>query len=137
MAEKGKMNMRRGGPWLLAGLVALGGCSRQDADRLARVGRKGMNKAEAAVGSLNNNLTHGWPGGVDGFADAGLDQRVAARLRWDRTLAALTIDVQARGKEIELKGKVQDLTQRRRAVELAETTAGVEKVTDLLQTEAP
>ena len=41
------------------------------------------------------------------------------------------------GKEIELKGKVQDLTQRRRAVELAETTAGVEKVTDLLQTEAP
>jgi osmotically-inducible protein OsmY len=131
------MNKWRGWPWFLAGLVALGGCSRQDADRLARVGRKGMGKAEAAVGSLNNNLAHGWPGGVDAFGDAGLDQRVAARLRWDRTLAALTIDVQAHGKEIELKGKVQDLTQRRRAVELAETTAGVEKVTDLLQTEAP
>ena len=35
--------------------------------------------------------------------------------------------------EVELKGKVNDLMQRRRAVELTDSTAGVEKVVDQLE----
>jgi hypothetical protein len=131
------MRARRAGLWLLAALLAVGGCSRQDADRLARVGRKSMCKAQAVLGHATCNLTNGWQGLPDGLEGAGVDQRVLGRLRWDRSLAETTIEVQAKGKQVELKGKVRDLAQRRRAVELAETTVGVEKVTDLLQIEAP
>jgi len=130
----------RGRRWycLLSGLLVLGGCNRQDADRLARVGRKGLAKAEAALGSLTTTLPGGWQGQLDGLTDgAGLALRVSARLRWEKTLAEAPLEVQAQGAVVELRGKVHDLAQRRRAVEIAETTAGVERVTDLLETESP
>jgi osmotically-inducible protein OsmY len=62
-----------------------------------------------------------------------LDARVSARLRWDKTLSSEQIHVQATGGIIELKGRVRDLNQRRRAVELAESTVGTEQVLDLLE----
>ena len=62
-----------------------------------------------------------------------LDARVSARLRWDKALAGSKIQVQAKDGVVELKGPVIDLAQRRRAVELAESTAGADKVTDLLE----
>jgi hypothetical protein len=133
------MGGRRGRGWhgLLAILVILSGCNRQDTDRLARVGRKGLARAETCLGTLAASLPGGWPGRLDGLTDAaGLDLRVSARLRWEKTLAEAPIEVQAVGAVVELRGKVQDLAQRRRAVEIAETTAGVEKVNDLLETES-
>jgi hypothetical protein len=128
---------RRLGPWLLAGLVAAAGCTREDAGRLARVGRKGLDRARAALATVTCDLPADWQSGAEGLQDGGLDLRVSARLRWDKTLAAIPIEVKSSGGVVELRGKVQGLTQRRRAVEIAETTAGVEKVSDLLQTEAP
>jgi hypothetical protein len=121
---------------VLAGLAAAG-CNRQDADRLARVSRRGLVRAEAVLAGAASGLPGGWQGGEAGLRDAGLDLRVSARLRWEKKLADLPIEVQAQGAVVELRGKVQDLDQRRRAVEIAETTVGVEKVNDQLQTEAP
>ncbi len=122
------------GKWLLLGLAALGaGCSKQDTERLARVGRRLAAGAEALTADARAGVSQSWQGlgpGGDGLAIAG---RVAARLRWDRDLADLGIKVEASGVTVELQGKVRDLAQRRRAVELAETTAGVEKVNDRLQ----
>jgi osmotically-inducible protein OsmY len=90
------------------------------------------------IGGLTAALPGGWHGRLDGLTDAaGLDLRVSARLRWDKTLSEAPIDVQTNGAVVELRGKVRDLTQRRRAVELAGTTAGVEKVNDLLEMESP
>jgi hypothetical protein len=120
---------------LLVILVLLGsGCNRQDTERLAKVGKRIMARADELTGEVRAALGSGLQGVRAGGEEIGLAARVSARLRWDQTLADVKIDVQAAGTVVELKGTVRDLTQRRRAVELAESTVGVEKVTDLLQT---
>jgi hypothetical protein len=117
--------------WLLLGLAALtAGCSRQDTERLARIGKHLGARAEALTADCRASLGSNWNGVGE---DVGLGARVWARLRWDKALAELPIQVQAAGATIDLKGTVRDLTQRRRAVELAESTTGVEKVNDQLQ----
>ena len=57
---------------------------------------------------------------------------MAARLRWDKQLADTAIEVVPAGAGVELRGKVRNLEQRRRAVMLADSTAGVEGVKDSL-----
>ncbi len=116
--------------WLLLGLSALAaGCSRQDTERLARVGKRVADRFEALTADCRAGFGGSWNGGAPG-----LSGRVAARLRWDKGLAGLSLQVHATGGgAVQLKGTVHDLTQRQRAVELAESTAGVEKVTDQLQ----
>ena len=66
-----------------------------------------------------------------------LDTRVAARLRWDKALVNHKIEVTAADGVVELKGKVGDLIQRRRAVEIAQSTAGVNEVRDSLEVAGP
>jgi osmotically-inducible protein OsmY len=56
-------------------------------------------------------------------------------LQWDKTLADTTIDVAVTDKEVELRGTIRRDEQRRRAIELAESTVGVERVTDHLSLE--
>jgi hypothetical protein len=114
-------------------LAVVAGCTREDSDRLARVGRKAAEKTKWLRCDLGTNLVPGWQGLRSNLDEAGLDARVACRLRWDRSLADLPIEVHAHGRVIELKGTVHDLNERCRAVELAESTLGVEKVKDLLE----
>ena len=59
--------------------------------------------------------------------------RVSARLRWDKSLVDAKIEVSEAGTTVELKGTVGEPAQKQRALELAESTAGVEKVTDSLE----
>jgi hypothetical protein len=116
-------------PWLALAVVA-GGCSGQDADHLARIGRKTASRAEAL---RTNGDGRGMPGLQmlrSSMDELTLDARVSARLRWDKELAAIPIQVKANGGVVELSGVIRDLGQRRRAVELAQTTVGVEKVVD-------
>jgi|SRR6516225_9301008 osmotically-inducible protein OsmY len=117
--------------WLLLGLV-LGpcGCSHEDADRLARVGRKVAAKLEGVGGGAQEKLADGWQA-------VALDARVAARLRWDKALGGTRIEVRASGGVVELRGSVGNENQRRRAIDVAETTSGVERVTDALEVTAP
>jgi hypothetical protein len=116
--------------WFLLGLIALtAGCSRQDTERLARIGKRLAAHAEALTADCRASLDSNWNGVGE---DVGLGARVWARLRWDRDLEGLPIQVHAARNTIELKGTVRDLAQRRRAVELAESTTGVEKVNDQL-----
>ena len=62
-----------------------------------------------------------------------LDARVLSRLSSDKLLAKQSIEVEVRGGEVQLQGKVENLDQRRRAVQLTEWTVGVEKVIDRLE----
>src|SRR5262245_36496467 len=103
--RKGRMGKTRIGRWLLLGLAVLGtGCNRQDTERLARVGRRLVAKTEALVGDLRENLSGGcWHGLCATWEQAGLDARVAARLRWDKQLAGASVSVQASGAAVELK----------------------------------
>ncbi len=109
--------------------ASLGGCSQQDADGLERIGRKLAARAELWTASLNEQL----PLKLASLQGDTLENRVANRLRWDRLLVEEKIEVAANGAEIELKGLVSSAEQKRRAVELAENTTGVERVVDHLQ----
>lgn len=124
-----------------AGLVCVGGllasgCNSEDTEHLAKVGRVTAAKLEAATGG-NEKLASSWQALKGDLNQLGLDARVANRIRWDKSLAEFKILVSAKNGEVELKGTVRDLSQRRRAVELAESTMGVDKVTDLLEIQAP
>ena len=111
---------------LVVFVVFVLGCNRSDQDHLARAAGKAREKINSASGESGCGLTTGWQ-------SMALDARVSARLRWDKTLSNEQIQVQATGGVIELKGTVRDLGQRRRAVELAESTLGTEQVLDLLE----
>jgi osmotically-inducible protein OsmY len=102
------------------------GCNDSDRDHLARAAGKARDRMKSLTGETGQSLTTGWQ-------SMALDARVSARIHWDKTLSAEQIRVQAKGGVIELHGKVNDLTQHRRAVELAESTVGAEQVIDLLE----
>jgi hypothetical protein len=110
---------------LLAGLATLAGCNRQDTECLGRIGRKLVDRAGTATTGMRDRLSS-----LKSVAAgaAGLHDKVTWRLRWDKALAETSIDVVVTGKEIELQGTVKTAEQRNRATELAETTAGVERV---------
>lgn len=120
--------------WLMAcGILSCCGCNQQDTERLGDVGRAIAAKFQAMSGGADGKVLSGWQTLRGNLDAATLEARVLARLRWDKTLADVKIDVRSTKGEVELKGKVNDLAQRRRAVELAETTAGTEKVVDQLE----
>lgn len=132
--EESKMRGR--GKWgaALAFLSAFG-CSR-DADCLARVCHKTAAKFEGVTERMRGKLQSGWSVVSGSVGEAGLDGRVALRLRWDRDMAGA--DMQVRTIEpgtVELRGSVIDLSQRIRAVQLARATTGVENVIDALTIE--
>ena len=106
-------------------LCALG-CNSNDQDHIARAAGKAREKIKDVTGESSRGLTTGWQ-------SMALDARVSARLRWDKALSSEQIQVQANGSVIELHGTVRDLIQRRRAVELAESTVGTEQVLDQLE----
>jgi osmotically-inducible protein OsmY len=128
---------RRGRRWrMLAVTLALCGCS-DDADRLARVCRKTAAKFDGVTEGMRDKLHNGWGAVRGSVSEASLDSRVALRLRWDKDMNEADVQVRLVGPgAVELIGAVTDLSQRRRAVELAQTTAGVETVLDHLTVEA-
>jgi osmotically-inducible protein OsmY len=130
------MSKRGGRLIMLAGIFALCGCS-QDVDRLSRICRKTVEKFDGATAGLRDKLDNGWGAVRGSVSETSLDSRVALRLRWDKDMAGAEVAVSLVGPgAIELTGTVANLTQRRRAVELAQTTIGVESVVDRLRDES-
>lgn len=125
---------RRGAIFAAAALIGgmSGGCAREDADCLARIGRKSLARAEALTGNAGDRLTAGWQA-LRAEGEVPLADRVAARLRWDKELAGADLTVHGTPGALELRGKVRSEEQRRHAIALAEATLGVENVTDNLE----
>jgi|SRR5579884_700289 len=112
------------------------GCN-EDADRLARVFHKISTKFDGVTEGLRDKLHNGWGAVRGSVSETSLDSRVALRLRWDSDMTGADVQVRLTASGVvELTGSVADLTQRRRAVELAGTTVGVEGVLDRLRVEA-
>ena len=128
------MNKERCGRWLCLALAcAAAGCG-QDADCLARLAKKSAARLDAMTGGARARLTDGWQAVRGSVGEATLNSRVAVRLRWDKDLAGADIQVHSPGPGvIRLQGTVADLRQRQRAVALAQSTQGVEAVTDELK----
>jgi osmotically-inducible protein OsmY len=135
------MGKRRGVWWGRLGLVVLvcsAGCGREDADRLARVGHKAAEKFEDVTAGAQAKLANGWKAVRGSLGEATTDSRVALRLSWDKSLAGAGIRVSSQQPGVvHLHGSVADVEQQRRAVNLAETTQGVEKVVDELTVPRP
>jgi osmotically-inducible protein OsmY len=118
--------------WLGFALLA-GGCGRDDADRLARIGKLSAAQLDGATGGARAKLTRGWEAVRGSLGESTPDARVALRLRWDKRLAGLEVRVTSPAAGVvQLEGAVASPEQRDRAVELAQSTEGVEKVVDAL-----
>ncbi len=123
--------------WIALALLA-GGCKANDADTLARIGRKIVHHGERLTGGNSAHLACRAHAVRGSLSDASLDSRVTTRLRWDRFLADADVHVRSQGKGVvRLEGTVPDAAHRRRAVELAGSTVGVEEVVDQLTVGAP
>ena len=121
--------MGRLGACLMVLSVALvAACNRQDTERLSNIGNKLASRAEAATSPVRQQ----WGAHVASLA-ASAESRVTARLRWDKMLADAAVEVSGNADTVELKGTVKNEDQRRRAIEIAESTTGVNKVNDSLQ----
>jgi osmotically-inducible protein OsmY len=122
--------MRRG--WMVVVIVALCGCS-EDVDRLGRIFQKSAAKFESATDRMRDRLQIGSLAQPGASLEPSLENRVTLRIRWDAELSGVSIQAYQLGSgTIELTGTVSELTQQRRAIELAQTTVGVEKVLDRL-----
>jgi osmotically-inducible protein OsmY len=106
------------------------GCNSQDADCLAKLGSRLSQAARILVSTNQQRLWDKVPA-CRGADD--VETRVARRLKWDKSLADLSIQVRPLESGVELRGQVPSEELRRRALELAEWTLGVEHVRDLLE----
>ncbi len=119
------------GKHLIAFLFAVtlaAGCNQQDADCLARIGRKMAAHAKSGAAEVGGKVDMRWA-----RSEPTLQEKIQDRLRFDSALADIAFEVGVKDKEVELKGTVKTPLQRQRAVELAETVAGVERVIDSLK----
>lgn len=116
---------------LALSVVVITGCNRQDTDGLGRIGRKVLDRTQVAASPLREKFDHT----LKGIGATSVKDRVQQRLQWDKALAETSIAVTVTDNVVQLKGNLKNAEQRRRAVELAESTAGVERVTDELQVE--
>jgi hypothetical protein len=121
--------------WFLvgAGLLAAG-CSGEDNERLARLGRKLSEKAQGLPASAPASARIAWPTPTPSAIPeaVGLAERVRWRVRQDRYLAELPIEVTSSGMLVQLSGTVRTPEQRQRALDLARSTVGVADVADSL-----
>jgi hypothetical protein len=132
------MGKRRAVAGMLVLAVLAGGCGREDVDRLGRVGRKAAAHLEQVSGGPRGKLANGWAALRGSLGETTPDSRVALRLRWDKSLAGLDLKVTSAGPGVvRLEGKVAAPEQRQRAVNLAETTEGVDKVLDEMTAPGP
>jgi hypothetical protein len=133
--------------WLAVYLAPLGlmlmpaGCEKEDPEHLANVARKVASRAEPLVETVDSEWAQRFrtspqappvPAALP-IAELGVEARVSSRLRWEKSLSGVSIQVTASEGVIELKGKVANVAQKKRAVELAESTTGVDKVTESLE----
>jgi len=121
--------MRFSSRFIVLGVLVSAGCVKQDTEILNRVGRNLAEKTKNTTAGLRERL----PFRVTTATESSVPERVQQRLANDKLLATLKIDVQAVGANVELRGAVEREEQKRRAIELAESTRGVERVIDSLQ----
>lgn len=119
---------------LCVGFLAFhSGCNQGDAERLARIGSALTERTAELTSSISADFRDEWRDWQSRSAGRQVLQRVIQRLETDKRLAKCAIVVSLDGNTIELRGEVHSEEQRRRAVDLAESTAGVANVRDLLQ----
>lgn len=118
---------------LLCGLAALGnaGCNDGDVDRLGRVWHRLESRGAAWTCDARHRLFCGWSAlqTQTNSADV-LRERVQMRLRMQKELAEVAIEVEVSEAKVTLKGEAPNGTLKQLAADLAQSTVGVEEVID-------
>src|SRR5690242_11870884 len=110
MGNRGKDNRGR---WLAYLALLMAGCDGQDADRLAKIGGKVVDRLQARTAAGGGRWSDSLQSIRGGIGDFALDAKVSARLRWDKELEGTTIQVVAVGNgEVKLLGTVPSLELR-------------------------
>ena len=133
----GALRWRIAGGFMAALVLAVAGCTSKDAEHLARVGEKVADKSKTLTADPTSKLSAGIQSVRANLTEWSLESRVLARIKWDKSLADAAIDVRVSDNHVHLTGVIRSESQRRRAIELAKTTAGVEKVTEELTIAEP
>ena len=113
--------------WALLLPLLLAGCQERDGETLRKVVRKTGEKLEGAARPVNAAALP-----LRGsFTETGLAARVEVRLRNDRYLAEHRLSVRAdKPGVVAVSGTVPEPSVKTRALDLARSTLGVEKVLD-------
>lgn len=112
-------------------VLPLAGCTGEDANRLTRACRTAGHKVHEATGAARNRLSSRFQA-MQGDGDS-VKQHVRSRLLYDKELAGLSLEIQEEDGVVTLAGEVGAEPQKERAVGIAESTVGVEKVVDQLR----
>lgn len=116
--------------YLLLPVLLIAGCKARDGDILVKAAQRIGAKFEAVGGATPSGLTAQFRSAAGG---ASLGARVENRIRWDRYLKDSSVEVLLTGTGVvTLRGEVPDRALKLRAVELARTTVGVDRVVDEL-----
>ena len=102
--------------------LALAGCTKEDPEIVIRTSRVAAAKFATLLPDLFDPEVLPSPG------EDRLVGRVRQRLRLDRWLGEVPLKIARDGDTVVVAGPLTDLTLRQRAIDLAETTRGVEKV---------
>ena len=130
MGNRGRSRRVR---WLACLALLAAGCDGQDADRLAKIGRKVVDRLQMQTTGSSAPLPDSLQSIRGGIGEFAVDAKVAARLHWDKELEGTSIQVGALGGGVvKLSGTVSSMEARQHAVHLARTTTGVSNVVDEL-----
>jgi len=102
------------------------GAQQKDSDSIS-------DKVDRGVRAVESRLRETWGDIKRGTHRMTIQGRVYARLYWDKSLADATLTIETKdGGVVILKGSVPTREARRRAVELSQSTVGVNETTDEL-----
>ncbi|MGV3483497.1 MAG: BON domain-containing protein [Planctomycetaceae bacterium] len=136
---------------ILMGLVALllntstvfdatcGTARAQDSTRAPDgIGERIGQQLDEGINRLSSELREGWASLRQSVDRMGVQARVYSRLRWDKQIATMDIDIDSGDAGVvTLRGRVRSAAAKAKAVELARDTVGVERVVDELAVMEP
>jgi hypothetical protein len=114
-------------------LPGLSGCQDNERETLRQVGNRSMAHLQDLVGGPRGKLAGVLQGVRGTLAARNGDDRVAARLRFDKEMVGAEVTVKlVKPGVVELSGTVRSGEQKVQAVTLAGSTVGIEQVVDQL-----
>lgn len=102
------------------------------------IGERLGEQLDQGLSRLRTEVREGWASLRSTVDEMSVQGRVYSRLRWDKQLADLKIDVDTEeGGVVLLRGQVSSAEAREKALQLANDTVGVTRVVDELKVLAP
>lgn len=115
-------------------LLFASACNNQQAQNLGDTSAENLGKASETLKHVAQSLGKGLSKVRQGLDDAELTGKVYVRILWDKDLQESKVSISTRpGGIVTIRGTVESRTVRRRILELAESTVGVEEVDDQME----